>query len=243
MKEIVILEKIWLLKNESTVYITLLRSWPLNIKQLALKSKQSRPSIYKTIPHLQELWLVSEVIKGKRKIYQAESPEHLKNIFQRTQSDFEKVFTSLKSLHETAKSRPILTSIEGENFGKFIFEDVAYSLDTWDTYLRYSARNTNQWIEKYDTYRKIRDEKEIQRLIITSEESIKNKPSRLDHEVCSIPENFDLFDDNISKVIYKDKVAIIDYNTQTSFVIEDEKFARFEAKIFRLLFKFLKKNS
>ncbi len=58
--------------------------------------------------------------------------------------------------------------------------------------------------------------------------------------VASTPKKYDLFDDNISKVIYKNKVAIIDYNTMTSFVIEDLKFAKFEAKLFKLLFKFLK---
>jgi hypothetical protein len=32
-------------------------------------------------------------------------------------------------------------------------------------------------------------------------------------EVVAIPEGFDLFNDNITKLIYGDKVAIIDYNS------------------------------
>lgn len=108
--------------------------------------------------------------------------------------------------------------------------------------MRYSARTSNQWDEKYVNYRKIRDEKELQRLIITSEDNAGKKPKRLNHEVLTIPSNFDLFDDNIAKIIYKNKVAIIDHNTQTSFIIENEKFATFETKIFKLLFKFLRKD-
>ena len=59
----------------------------------------------------------------------------------------------------------------------------------------------------------------------------------------AIPKKYDLFDDNISKIIYGNKVAIIDYSTETSFIIENKKFADFEKKIFKLLFKYLRKNS
>lgn len=57
----------------------------------------------------------------------------------------------------------------------------------------------------------------------------------------SIPMNYDLFDDNIGKIIYGNKVAIIDYSTSMSFIIENKKFAEFEKKIFKLLFSYLRK--
>jgi hypothetical protein len=75
---------------------------------------------------------------------------------------------------------------------------------------------------------------------ITNETQLKNHPKSLHHELRAIPKSYDLFDDNISKVIYKDKVAIIDYNSETSFVVEDKKFAEFERKIFKLLYRYLK---
>jgi hypothetical protein len=58
----------------------------------------------------------------------------------------------------------------------------------------------------------------------------------------SIPKLYDLFEDNISKIIYANKVAIIDYDTETSFIIENKKLADFEKKIFKLLFKYLRNN-
>ncbi len=42
-------------------------------------------------------------------------------------------------------------------------------------------------------------------------------------------------------MIYANKVAIIDYNTLTSFIIENKILASFEEKIFKTLYKFLKK--
>ncbi len=240
MKELKILQKIGLSENEASIYLCLIKNGYLSISQVSELTKIHRPWIYKTLPHLIDLGLISEVIQWKRRLYAGESPDNLENIFEKTRSDFTNALFSLRNEYKKEKQKPILKSIEGENFNKFIFEDVVNTLDFWETYMRYSARTTDQWTEKYDIYRKIRDTKEIQRLIITSEDNAKKKPKRLNHEVLTIPSNYDLFDDNISKVIYKDKVAIIDYNTKTSFIIEDEKFAKFEAKIFKLLFKFLR---
>lgn len=242
MQEQKILEKIWLSSVEAQLYIALLKNWHLSISELAEITSINRPRIYATLPHLLELWLLSQVVRWKRKLYAAESPENLEILFEKTKNDFSEALQHLKSSYQKEKNKPILKSIEWENFNRIIFEDVVNSLDIGETYMRYSSRTTDQGVEKYAYYRKIRDKKEIQRLIITSEENASKKPKRLNHEVLTIPKDFDLFDDNISKIIYKNKVAIIDYNTMTSFVVEDVKFARFEAKLFRLLFRYLKKK-
>lgn len=83
-------------------------------------------------------------------------------------------------------------------------------------------------------------QKEIQRCVITSETLAKTKRPRLERDIVTIPKHFDLFDDNVSKMIYGDKLAIIDYNTEMALIIENPLLARFEEKIFRFLFKFLK---
>jgi len=82
-------------------------------------------------------------------------------------------------------------------------------------------------------------------MIITSDELKKMKEEsekKLGREIVAIPKNYDLFDDNIGKIIYANKVAILDYNTNTSFIIENKKFADFEKKIFKLLFRYLREK-
>ena len=240
MKELQILEKIGLSSSEAEIYLAVMKNWYLSISEMSEITSINRPRIYSTLPHLLQLWLLSQIIRWKRKLYGAESPDNLEHLFEKTKSDFSQALWYLKSTYQKDKTKPIFKSIEWENFNKFIYEDVVNTLDVWDTYMRYSSRTSEQWVEKYAHYRKIRDTKDIQRLIITSEDNAQKKPKRLSHEVLTIPKKYDLFDDNISKIIYKNKVAIIDYNTMTSFVIEDLKFAKFEAKLFKLLFKFLK---
>ncbi|MCH8518782.1 hypothetical protein LAT59_03410 [Candidatus Gracilibacteria bacterium] len=127
---------------------------------------------------------------------------------------------------------------------KHIFMDVVETLEKGDTYYRYSSRK-HDVLRGFlpESYKKLRDAKEIQRCIITSKElkTMKEKENKLNREMRAIPEDYDLFDDNIGKIIYGNKVAIIDYNTSTSFIIENKKFAEFEKKIFLLLYRYLRK--
>lgn len=89
-------------------------------------------------------------------------------------------------------------------------------------------------------YGEIIAKKEIQRCIITSETLAKTKKPRLERDMVTIPEKFDLFKDNISKMIYGDKIAIIDYNTEMVLIIENPMLRHFEENIFKFLFRFLK---
>lgn len=92
-----------------------------------------------------------------------------------------------------------------------------------------------------DDYFDVQKKKELERYVITSEWQKPLREWNPYRSVVSIPKSYDLFEDNITKLIYDGKVAIIDYDTQTGWIIEDARFARYEEKIFHLLFKLLKK--
>jgi hypothetical protein len=92
-------------------------------------------------------------------------------------------------------------------------------------------------------YSERQEKKELERIVITNERQRKKRAENPNREVISIPEDFDMFTDNISKIIYADKVAVIDYDTQTGWVIENEHFARYEEKLFRLMAKLLKEKN
>lgn len=58
-----------------------------------------------------------------------------------------------------------------------------------------------------------------------------------------LPDDVEAFEDNISKLVYADRVAIVDHDTLEAFVIESPRFAEYEAKIFKYLWKLLKERS
>ncbi|USN59296.1 MAG: hypothetical protein H6767_04440 [Candidatus Peribacteria bacterium] len=47
----------------------------------------------------------------------------------------------------------------------------------------------------------------------------------------------DEFDDNIFMSIYADKVAYIDFNSESSIIIQNKQIADFQKKLFRLIYK------
>lgn len=232
-----ILENIWLSSSQAKIYSTLAWSGAMSIYEISRKSWLHRPQIYKTLPSLIHLSLVSSVIKGKRKVYTAENPKYLIDIFKKNQSHFEQALDHYSSLFEKQTHTPELRTIHGKRFSLSVFDDVLLSLSEGDCFYRYSSRNVFQKDSLYNNRREKWDIIGIQMLSITNHLLWSQQQDSLNHETKIIPPEFDLFEDNISKVIYKDKVAIIDYDNEVSFVIQDKKFAEFETKIFQLLFK------
>jgi hypothetical protein len=73
-----------------------------------------------------------------------------------------------------------------------------------------------------------------------SSNAAKIKRPRLEREIKIIPENSVEFKDNVLMSIYANKIAFIDFNTETSIIIENKDIADFQKKIFKLLYKNLK---
>ena len=64
----------------------------------------------------------------------------------------------------------------------------------------------------------------------------KRKSNRLHRLIKTVPAKYDLFSYDITQLIYKDKVAFIDFGSLSAAIIENPTFAEFQRKIFKLLF-------
>lgn len=239
-----ILERLGLSPEESSIYVFLLENYQKNITDISKATGINRPKLYKILPNMEQMGLISQVITGKRKVYIAENPKILNGYFENIKQDFNIFIPEIQNIYKHSFSKPIFKHLKWKSGIKNIFMDIAHTLNTWDIFYRYSSRNsvekTNIPKSEYNQYKTIRNQKKIGRYVITNEYLQSLKPEKLDKEVVIIPQKIDLFEDNITKIIYKNKVAIIDYNTEESFIIESQVFATFEKKIFKLLFKFLK---
>lgn len=240
-----ILKKIWLWNEESEIYLFLINNQKQSITDLSKKININRPKLYKILPNMEENWLISKVLIWKRYYYIAENPKILNNYFENIKKDFDLFIPEIENIYSNNFTKPVFKHLSWKAWIKNIFLDIWNSLNKWDVFYRYSSRNS---IEKtsisnneYNKYKKIREEKKLERMVITNDYLNNLKEKKLDKEVVVIPKDFDIFEDNITKIIYWNKVAIIDYNTTESFIIESFVFANFEKKIFKLLFKFLKK--
>ena len=239
-----ILSKLWLSKEESQIYLYLLKNQDKTLTEISKQTIINRPKLYKIIPLMLENWLISKVIKWKRIFYKAENPNILKNYLENIKRDFETFVPEIQKLYEDSFSKPVFKHFSWKHWIKNIFIDIWNTLWVWEVFYRYSSRKdiwkTSISQKDYEMYKILREEKKLERYVITNEYLNTLKPKKLEKEVVIIPKNYDLFEDNITKIIYSNKVAIIDYNTNESFIIESQIFANFEKKIFMLLFKFLR---
>lgn len=240
-----ILQKLWLSKDESDIYIYLLANQNKTIAEISKGTDINRPKLYKILPNMIESWLLWSIINGKRVLYKAENPKILSQYLASIKDEYELYIPEIEKLYQNQFSKPVFQHLKGKNGVANIFLDIGHTLSTWDVFYRYSSRNeTAFWAfpeKPYQEYKKIRDSKKLERYVITNEFLNDTKPKKLEKDVVIIPKKYDLFEDNITKIIYGNKVAIIDYNSLESFIIESPIFANFERKLFMLLFKFLKK--
>lgn len=223
--------------QESIIYLTLLERGFLSISNISKFTRINRVAIYNLIPSLLQKGVISEIKKGSRNLYKAENPEKLSYIRDRQTMDFNKKIIKLKGIYKNQKNRPLIKFLDGESAIDNVFNDVVESLPKGSTFYRYSSkRNSDKVSKKLNTnYYKLRDTKKLERLVITSESKGGIKKPKLERFIKTIPKEYDLFEDNVSQIIYGNKIAFVDYNTQTSFIIESKEITKFQKKIFKLL--------
>lgn len=236
------LEKLGLSSDESRVYLALLEHGAMGVSDIARATKLYRTDVYEAVESLLHDGLVSVAPRGKYKRYSAESPRKLEARFLELSNRFDNEMSSLNSLYESPDAcRPKVKYVEGAEQIRAINDDVVTTLKKGDVFYRYSSANVKAEREKRDylskKYRVIRDQKQLERFVITNVPNKERKTPRLGRAVKIVPPTFDLFDYNISQIIYGNKVAVIDYNTETAVVIENASVAKFQEKIFQLLFR------
>ncbi len=245
-KYVKVLRKFGLSDYEIHIYMALLRNGPRHVTDIARDTGYHRPLIYKTLRTLRERGYITPVPgSGKQKLYHVTDPQWLKREIEDFTRQWEHIIDELSTLFYKKKDQPNLEIKEWVEEIRAIHSDLVHSLKKWDVYYRYSSSFRNYSDRsKYvpDDYFRLQKEKELQRFVITSEEMKQYRIGNPLREVVAIPEWFDLFNDNITKLIYGDKVAIIDYNSLSWWVIESARFAEYERKIFLMLYKLLKKN-
>lgn len=233
-----IFSKIGLSPNDALVYICLIDNGEMLPTQIANKTNQYRPVVYKSIMNLEEKGLLRIASRGKRKTYIAESPERLEALFKEYEKSFFNDLEDIYTMYESSENKPTISVVEGEQAIRDTYSDVVNTLGKNEKYYRYSSATQSDFRKRKfvpKDYESIRDKKGLERYVIAGYHN-QPKTKRLGRAIKTIPKDYDLFEDEINVVIYKDKVAIIDYPSKMTINIKHKKFAEFQKKLFMLLF-------
>jgi len=226
-------------ENEAKIYLGLVETGPITVAEIAKKTGLHRPAVYKTLPALQTRGLVTLTKKGARAFYVAEPPEKLETLLNETQIAFYNLIPELKAVYESQEKRPIVKFVEGKDGIAFVFDDLVKTLKHGEVFYRYSpaCEAHNEFLPK--NYREIRDAKKLERFVITNPAQAAKKKPRMERSIKVFPEKYGPFDQDITQVIYGDKVAFIDLKSQTALLVENPAMAEFQKRLFKMLYDFL----
>jgi sugar-specific transcriptional regulator TrmB len=236
-----LLEKIGLSKEEGKIYLALLGSKPETVSGIAKLSGLYRPVIYKLLPGLIEKGLVVKVVHGKHNHFSAESPERLETLLDVVAKNIKQAIPELMNSFASCNTKPVIKFLEGHKGIESVFDDLVRSLKKGDIFYRYSSGRDVKRNERYlpERYREMRDQKQLERFVITNESTASAKKPRLERGIKIIPRKYGFFDYDITEIIYGNNVAFIDYNTETALVIENKVIFEFHKNLFKILYDML----
>lgn len=239
MIPITILRNLGLSAREENIYHALLAHGPITIAGLARETGIHRPALYRILPALQERGLISTTPKGKQRHFVAESPEKLKALVDSLSASLTKALPDLQRAYASSRARPIVTFHEGRKGLQVVYDDLVRSCRHGDTYYRYGSRkSTTNW-RRYVPQGFIaeRDRKQLQRFVITSTKQDQAADREMNQAVKVVPASYNLFQYDIVQFIYANKVAFMDYSTETALIIENAALAAFQKNMFKLLYE------
>lgn len=241
-KYLSLLKKLGLSEKESAIYMDLLENGTSSITDIVDRTRLHRPEVYRFLPLLVEHGFVAETRAAKRRFYTAESPENIRHLLESLERDVDSLLPELIGMHARTEKRPNVRYMEGRKAITFVFDDIVNTLKKGDVFYRVSSERDVARANSYlsPDYREKRDRKELERYVIMSENQSMEKKPRMERELVTIPPEYDEFTDDVQMIVYANKVAFIEYNTEATIIIENSFIAEFQKKLFKLLFKALK---
>ena len=228
-------------KSDAQVYLAMLGAKALTVAEIAKRALLHRPDVYKSLPRLTEMGMITRNIKGKRTVFRAEHPSRINSVFEHLHIELNKVVPELEADFELSEKRPIVKYLEGVKGIHNFYIDLIHTLKRDDVYYRYGATDMPGHKERYlpKNYREMRDRKGLGRYVITDKAVAERKEPALNRDIKTVPQKYELIDYNISQYIYGNKVAFVDYATETVIIIENKTVADFQKKIFKMTFDLL----
>ncbi|MFH0952176.1 MAG: helix-turn-helix domain-containing protein [Patescibacteria group bacterium] len=240
MENIII--KLGLAPSAAKIYLTMLEHGSLTVSSLSKHSGLFRHQVYKELPSLIDKNLVTKTTLGKRDYYNAESPTILSGLIDELQDELKQALPDYNKLYSTGQHKPIIRYYKGKKGISYVYTDLVNTVKRGDIIYRYESPKDYKKNKKYypRIYMKKAGQKlhsDIQKFVITNKKTHDQRSKQLERYSKYVPPLYDPFAYDITQLIYGDKVAFIDYQTETASIIESPTFARFQQKIYRLLFQ------
>lgn len=237
MDETEIFKRLGLPKHSDTVYELLRRNGPMIATRICVGTKLHRPAAYRALSSLLAKRFVFTTSVGRRKLYHAANAKLISDAFAQTSAAVAEQMAKLAVANDLYKQKEI-RFLSGFKGIQAAFDDVISHMKRGKTFYRYTSEKDLDAVNRYlaKDYRTRRDQKKLERMVISNPVSGKRKKPRLERFVKFIPPEIDLFDQNIIQLVYGDRLSFIDLNAERVLIIENKSLADFQKVIFKQLY-------
>jgi sugar-specific transcriptional regulator TrmB len=225
-------------KHANEIYETIQKNGPILASHIIAQSKVYRPAAYKALFELLDAGLVTRIKSGKRLLWRSMSSKRILDLLVKDIDHAQKLLPKEKDVASNLSSSSMKVQ-KGRSAIRGVFDDVIEHTKPGGTFYRYTSEKDLASVNSYlsPAYRKKRAAKRLERLVISNPVSGQQKQPRLERFIKYIGPETDIFAQNIIQLVYGDRVAFIDLNTEETWIIENPALAEFQKVIFRQLYK------
>ncbi|MFA6306578.1 MAG: helix-turn-helix domain-containing protein [Patescibacteria group bacterium] len=109
--------------KEIQVYLAMLELGQAGVQEIAIKANIKRTTAYDILTSLISQGLIGQTQKGKKRLFYAEEPEKLYKLLEEKREKLNDILPILKSLYNTAGSKPKIRYYEGAEGLKNVYRD------------------------------------------------------------------------------------------------------------------------
>ncbi len=233
-----VLKEFGLTDNEAEVYLILLRLGSASASDILSKTGIHRINLYDILERLQEKGLVSYVIMGKRKHYEAADPKKILEIEEERKNKVKEIISELESQRQLSKSPQEATIYKDKKGIKNIIMDITKSKT--EVYLFASGWGFKENFPDYSDiwYSRLKMNKiRVKHLISHKFKGKKMVPESFEYRY--LPSEF-VFPS--TTCVYEDKVLIIMWSVSPiAILIRGKEISDSYKKFFEMLWKIAKK--
>jgi sugar-specific transcriptional regulator TrmB len=223
-------------EREALVWYVLATHEPLHITDISRIADLHRPAVYTQLEALIQKGLVEELeIPGRRR-YRTTGTRKF-TAWARAQ---ERVFVDSLTRLQEEEGEPMpeeMRIYRGKEIRR-VWEELAQSPKK-TVFYRYDGYPGSLNIDRYIPKEYIEGLKSrgLERFVVTNQ-ALRRRAYQKRVECASrvLPASFDPFEQGISQFIYSDKIALVDFSTETAFVIKNATLADFHRRLFKYLY-------
>lgn len=225
---------------EEKVYNHILENPYKDITNISTSCKLHRPLTYKIVRNLLDKKFIIVQLQGKKKLYVSENPSKIFDEFVNLEFKIKNLVRDLKEKYNANINELKVTQYQGKYAIRNAFKEILENTGYKNNIYRIESLNENMHLRDYypEIYKQRAYESgDISKYVITNESKNNKRRPKLNRYTKVVTKKEMVMEDNVFQVVSDKNVIFVDLNSEQAFLFEGEKFAEFQKKIFKLLYK------